>query len=186
MDPLEAQEILDDLELRLKRLKIDFDRFFIGALPTPPESLRFKCFAIIRKLRGEHHKSAAVRFKINSTEAKLNSLSELFNRRMRALEMGGKAPARAIEPTAEPAYDPYGGVVIQPSADRGAVEALYSELYGKGGRKTGTDLDSFKGFLASQAEKIRQKTGCADVVFRITSEDGKRRLKAKPAPETGS
>lgn len=184
MDPLEAQEILDKLEERVAKLKIDFDRFFIGALPTPPESLRYKCFAQIRKLRSEHHKSAAIRFKVNSLEAKLNSLNELFNRRMRAMETGATARKRSAGPVAARRYDPYGGVVIEKSADPAAVEALYGELYGKGGRKAATDLESFQGFLMAQAREIRQKTGCADVVFRVTSEKGKRRLKAKPAGES--
>lgn len=183
MDPLEAQEALDRLDELVHKLKIDFDRFFIGALPTPPEALRHKCFAGIRALRSEHHKSAAIRFKVNSLEAKLNSLNELFNRRMRAMETGAAVPARQTEPARRPTYDPYDGVVIQPSADPGAVEALYSELYGQGGRNAKTDLESFQGFLMSQADKVRQKTGCAEVVFRVTKDHGKRRLKARPADD---
>ncbi len=162
-------------------MKIDFDRFFIGALPTPPETLRYKCFAGIRSLRSEHHKSAAIRFKVNSLEAKLNSLNELFNRRLRAMETGPATPARNREPAQVRTHDPLDGVVIKPSADPSAVEALYSELYGKGGRNAKTDLESFQGFLMNQAQAIREKTGCADVVFRVTSEKGKPRLKAKPA-----
>jgi hypothetical protein len=181
VDQLEAQEALDRLDELIHKLKIDFDRFFIGALPTPPETLRYKCFAGIRSLRSEHHKSASIRFKVNSLEAKLNSLNELFNRRMRAMETGPALGVRRREPTRAAAYDPYDGVVIKSSADPGAVEALYSELYGKSGRDAKTDLESFQGFLMSQAEKVREKTGCAEVVFRVTSDKGKRRLKARPA-----
>jgi len=181
VDPIEAQEALDRLEELVHKLKIDFDRFFIGALPTPPEALRHKCFAGIRSLRSEHHKSAGIRFRVNSLEAKLNSLNELFNRRLRALETGSATPARSHDPAQARTHDPIGGVVIKPSADPSAVEALYSELYGEGGRNAKTDLESFQGFLMNQAKAIRQKTGCADVVFRVTSDKGKPRLKAKPA-----
>lgn len=183
MDKIEAQEALDRLEELVHRLKIDFDRFFIGALPTPPETLRYKCFARVRELRSEHHKSAAIRFKVNSLEAKLNSLNELFNRRLRALETGTATRGRVVEPSPGRGFDAFDGVVIQPEADPRAVEALYAELYGKQGRGKKTDLESFQGFLKSQAEKIREKTGCDDVVFRVTNEKGKRRLKAKPADQ---
>ena len=186
MEQIEAQEALDRLEELVHRLKIDFDRFFIGALPTPPETLRYKCFAGVRQLRSEHHKSAAMRFKVNSLEAKLNSLNELFNRRLRALETGPAPRARAVQASTGRAHDPYHGVVIEREANPGAVEALYAELYGRGGRGKKTDLASFQGFLANQAEKIRKKTGCSDVVFRITHDQGKPRLKAKPAGEAGS
>lgn len=184
MDPLEAQEALERLEEMVQRLKIDFDRFFNGALPTPPESLRFKTFAEMRRLRSEHHKSAAIRFRVNSLEAKLNSLSELFNRRLRDLESGTHQPPRkAIDDAQLPMKDPYRGVVIDTAPDPGAVEALYTELYGKKGRGGRTDLESFREFLISQAASIRDKTGCSDVMFRITSKKGKLSLKAKPVEE---
>ncbi len=180
MDPLEAQEALERMEELVRRLKIDFDRFFNGALPTPPESLRYKAFNEMRKLRSVHHKSAAIRFRVNSLEAKLNSLSELFNRRLRELESGTRpATRKAAAPEKRPA-DPYDGVVIDDTPDPGVIKALYSELYGKKNRGAKTDFESFRGFLLAQAAAIRGKTGCSDVVFRITSKNGKLQLKAKP------
>ena len=186
MDPVEANEVLDRVEEWIRRLKIDFDRFFIGALPTPPETIRYKAFAEVRRLRTEHHKSAAVRFRLNSLEAKLNSLNELFNRRLREMEMGLRKRQRATEEQAPPDLDPYAGIVVRTEPDQRGVEALYSELYGQEGRKAKTDLESFRGFLLSQAESIRTKTGCKDVVFRVTSRKGKLHLKAKPREETAS
>ncbi len=184
MDPLETQEALERMEELVRRLKIDFDRFFNGALPTPPETLRYKAFAEMRKLRSVHHKSAAIRFRVNSLEAKLNSLSELFNRRLRELESGVRPTARKAavrEPRPENRHgDPYDGVVIDEAADKGAIRALYAELYGDRRRGAKTDFESFRGFLLSQAAEIRDKTGCSDVVFRITSKNGKLQLKAKP------
>lgn len=180
MDPVEAQDVLDRVEELVHRLKIDFDRFFNGALPTPPETLRFKAFAEMRRLRSEHHKSAAIRFRVNSLEAKLNSLSELFNRRMRDHETGARRAGAKLTPQEKTASNPYDGIVIEREPDPQAVEALYSELYGKEKRGKKTDLDSFRGFLEKQAEAIRDKTGCRDVVFRVTTKNGKLKLKAKP------
>jgi hypothetical protein len=180
VDPREAEEALERIDELIRRLKIDFDKFFNGALPTPPETLRFQTFAEVRKLRSEHHKSAVIRFRINSLEAKLNSLSEFFNRRLRDIESGVSQRPRRPGAVRKPTHDPYNGVVIDRQADPRAIEALYSELYGKQGRNAKTDLESFQGFLQKQAEAIRDKTGCDDVVFRVTSKKGKLQLKAKP------
>ena len=180
MDAIEAQDALERLDELVHRLKIDFDRFFNGALNTPPESLRFKVFAEMRKLRSEHHKSAAIRFRVNSLEAKLNSLNELFNRRLREHESGTKRAGAKLVPDRAPATDPYAGVVIRREPDAQAVEALYAELYGGKGREKKSDVETFRTFLVSQAAKIREKTGCTDVVFRVTSKNGSLKLKAKP------
>ncbi len=182
MDALEAKETLERLEELVQRLKVDFDRFFNGALTTPPETLRFKVFAEMRRLRSEHHKSAAIRFRVNSLEAKLNSLNELFNRRLREHESGTRRPgARLVVDRMPKATDPYSGVVIGSKPSTREVEALYSELYKKGKRNGKSDLESFRAFLLSQADRIREKTGCAEVVFRVTSnKNGALKLKAKP------
>ena len=187
MDAVEAQERLERLEELVHRLKIDFDRFFNGALQTPPETLRFKVFAEMRKLRSEHHKSAVIRFRVNSLEAKLNSLNELFNRRLREHESGVPRPGtRMVSTKPPPALDPRDGVVIRLQPEAHAIEALYSELYGQGKRNGKPDLESFRSFLLSQAEKIRKKTGCRDVVFRVTEQNGDLKLKAKPRKRRGA
>ena len=42
---------------------------------------------------------------------------------------------------------------------------------------------AFRGYLAQQIESIRLKTGCDAVQFRIATEDGKLKLKAKPVSQ---
>ena len=46
------------------------------------------------------------------------------------------------------------------------------------------DLDSFGRYLQQQVASIQQKTGCAEVQFRVAVEDGKVKLKAKPLTAT--
>lgn len=186
MDSNEAHEALDQLDEAIQRMKIDFERFFNGALPFPPDTYRARAFRQVQRLRSQHHKSAVVRFRLNSLEAKLNSLSELFNRRLRELETRGvRTPGTSRKRPADD-HDPYAGVRITRDRDQGAIESLYTELYGERGRGAKTDLDSFRGFLESQAETIRRKTGCDEVVFRVVSDRGKLKLKARPAEPAGS
>jgi len=35
---MDIEEAIDNLDLRIRRLKIEYDRFFSGALETPPRA----------------------------------------------------------------------------------------------------------------------------------------------------
>jgi len=42
------------------------------------------------------------------------------------------------------------------------------------------ELEAFRGYISRQIESIRIKTGCDAVQFRLATEEGKLKLKAKP------
>lgn len=176
--PTEQDEALKRLDLDLKRFKIDFERFFSGNLSTPPDQLRQNIQKQIHYLRMERLKSVAQRFQLNTLEARFNTLCVQFNRRLREQEEGDSA--REISAAVEERVDTSQGILIAEVPDKVAVRALYDELYGASGRRKKTDFDSFRSYLEKQAAKIRGETGCAQVRFRITSDDGELRLKAKP------
>ena len=46
-------EALDQLGRDIQQLRVDFERFFNGALPLPPEELRARVQGQIRHLRGQ-------------------------------------------------------------------------------------------------------------------------------------
>ena len=176
---MDHEELLYKLDRDIKRFRIDFERFLSGNLPTPPDQFRIKIQDQIKFLRTEHIKGVALRFRLNGLEAKFNALSVLFNRRLRDFELG----TGGNRPTAEGAsnaFDPTVGVVVDEKPSSDAVRALYEGLYAKSKRDTKTDFDSFQTYLKKQATQIRKKTGCNQIRFRIASEDGKLKLKAKP------
>lgn len=176
--PTEQDDALQRLDRDLKRFKIDFERFFSGNLATPPDQLRQNIQKQIQYLRMERLKSVAQRFQLNTLEARFNTLWVQFNRRLREQEEGGTT--REAPVPAEKKIDTSRGIVIEESPDRDAVQALYDDLYGGSGRGKKTDFDSFQAYLEKQTAKIRSKTGCNQVRFRITSDDGEVKLKAKP------
>ena len=67
-----------------------------------------------------------------------------------------------------------------------SIEALFDGLYRQAKRPPTADLETFHAYIAQQLAAIRQKTGCTEVQFRIATEDGKLKLKAKPLPRTAS
>jgi hypothetical protein len=172
---------LDQLGRDIQQLRVDFERFFNGALPFPPEELRGRVQAQIRQLRGMSNLATAVdNFRLSDMEARFNSYNELFNRRLRDTEEGRHAAARPAVPPPPRLHDPAQGIVFGDRIDPQAAEALYQGLAASRGDGPRFDLDSFQTYLARQVTAIREKTGCAQVQFRLAAEDGKIKLKARP------
>jgi len=174
-------DLLDQLGRDIQQLRVDFERFFNGALPFPPEELRGRVQAQIRQLRGMSNLATAVdSFRLGDMEARFNSYNELFNRRVRDSEEGRHAAVRQAPPPAPRRYDPSQGITFGDRVDPEAAEALYQGLVAAPGDTPRFDLDSFQTYLARQVTAIREKTGCTEVQFRLATEDGKVKLKARP------
>ena len=167
---------LDRFENHLRRLQIDFEKFFNGALTLPPEELRRSLQDELRRMRGLSQLSSVDQFRLNGVEARFNSYHELFHRRLRDYEEGRiSATSQRIRQE----LDPHDGVELGETLDPRAVEALYVGL-AQGSAAPKFDLHAFGKYLQSQVASIREKTGCSRVRFRLHDEAGRVRLKAKP------
>lgn len=169
---------LDHLESTIQTLKVAYDKFFNGASPLPPDDLRTKIQQHLRQVRSQPTQTLADRFRLNTLEARFNVLSELYTRRLRALEK--TAQSRRSLPAGTERFDPYAGINLDGTGNRDAVEALYRQLYRSSGRRKKIDFNSFQQYLESQIDQVRAKTGCAKVQFRVTGEGERMKLKAKP------
>jgi hypothetical protein len=188
--PPTVSEAIDRLAAGIRQLRVDFERFFSGALPFPPDDLRRRVQAELRQLRNINAMTAVERFRLGDLEARHNSYDELFSRRLRdreegRLRAGQASPVPPHPPAPQARYDPGAGIVIGPRPDPAAVAALYEGLTtvgaaSGGGEPPRFDLASFGSYLQRQAAAIRDKTGCAEVQFRLAAEDGKLKLKARP------
>ena len=173
-------EALDQLAHDVRQLQIDFERFFNGGLPLPPDEQRARVQAQLRNLRNVNVTSAVENFRLADLEARFNSYNELFNRRLRDTEEGRHPAARHAPPPAPRRHDPAQGIVFGDRVDPEAAAALYQGLVSAPGDTPRFDLDSFQTYIKRQVAAIREKTGCAEVQFRLASEDGKVKLKARP------
>lgn len=170
---------LDALERDIRKLRIEFERYFNGALDLPPGDLQSHVERRIRDLRGNLN-VAIDRFRFTSLEASYNSYLEMFNRRLRDVEEG-RVKTRRQRDTGPPRFDPLSGVTVGDAVESAAAAALYQGLYaGDSSKSRKVDVDSFRDYLSKQATLIRQKTGCQQVQFRLAQEDGKMKLKARP------
>lgn len=174
-------EMLMFLDQSIRRFRIDFERFFSGNLPMPPEQLRISIINQLKELRVIHMKAVSHRFRFNSLEAKFNALLVLFNRRLRESELGRNN--RRADGSLGEQFDPQEGVVFRKRPTAAAAQALFHGLYAGDETSPKADFEKFQTYLAKQAEKIRDKTGCSQVSFRVASEKGKLKLKAKPVKD---
>ncbi len=178
-------EALDLLARDIRLLQIEYEKFFNGALPMPPEDFRHRVQTQLRNLRNATTTSAVDNFRLADLEARFNSYNELFNRRVREREEG-RHRAHRPAPVEVRRFDPRQGIVVGETVDPEAAEALYQGLASGPGDGPRFDLDSFQTYLARQAAAIRAKTGCAEVQFRLADEEGKLKLKARPLSHEGS
>ena len=175
----EIEEAIDNLDWRIRRLKIEYDRFFNGALDRPPDQFRQSINGDIQALRTVHIKDFSLRFRLTNLEARFNTYCVLFHRRIQEMEEGTLFERRSTSAPRE-VFDPLGGIVIDETPARGAVQALFDEVYANDNDRSDANFTRFHTYLLQQVTNIRQKTGCMSVKFRVESKDGKTKLKAKP------
>lgn len=164
------------IEQKIRVLTVEFERFFNGAIPVPPETLRDEIRAQLRVIRAAKSPSLEFTFRLNNVEARFNSFSEMFNRKMRN---AGRRPPRVTETPAgtAKAASPK-NVVVGKKPDAHSAERIYSELYAGDAKKP--SFQAFEAFLAKQVQRIQKQTGCDRVSLRVSNDKGKARLRARP------
>ena len=169
---------IDALDQNISKLRVEYERYFNGALDLPPTEVQEQLARQIRDTRSRM-KGSVDQFRMNSVEARFNSFCEMFNRRVRNLEEG-RSKVKRSKLNNRPRHDTDSGILVSDRIDDAAAAALYQGLYTGSAKSNKVDLDKFRGYLNQQASKLRQKTGCTQVQFRLANEGGKLKLKAKP------
>jgi len=175
MDLLQS---IDRLDKAVRNLRIEWEKFFNGAIAVPPEDLRDEIGSEIRRLRNSNLRGVAENYRLTQVEARYNSYSELYGRRLRHSEEG-RGPGLAPLKDRAPRRDPRQGVILTDGVDTAAAEVLYEGL-AKAGQGPRFDLESFRGYLEKQLGALKAKTGCTQVRFRLEPDGDTMKLKAKP------
>ena len=167
MEIKSQQNDLDVLEQDIGHLQVEFARFFAGDRERPPFDLRDDLASYVRRLSATPNPSTAERFRLQSLTARLRTLNELFDRRLRQHQ--GRNHTRSA---------PAEGVIAGSERGASAVRRLFLELYKE--HKTPASISNFQQFLERKVSEMRSRTGCSSVQFRVLVQDGKRSLRAKP------
>lgn len=193
------EEAIEQLDKGIKRLKIEYERFFSGSVDRPPNHLKSKMEALIHFYRNNPPKGFAHRFQVNSLISRFNILREKWGRNMRMQEMGIVRPhltlskGRQQAPSSpKPPAPPKTGSstngffsVTNQEVDRSTVEALYRKFvdlhHNLKGQPTKVTLEVFSQRVQRCTDQIQKKSGCGSVDFLLAVDDNKNiRLKAKP------
>ncbi len=113
------EEELKHIDAEIRKLKIQFDLYFVGTNPRPPNDQRDALEKQIKKYSNVHMKNVADRFLYNSLVNKFNAFSELWNKGLRAKEEGARVHPLAVRHAHQMAASEHGGAA-GPGAHAGA------------------------------------------------------------------
>jgi hypothetical protein len=193
----DIQADLELLEKQIRQLQIEWEKFFSGIERKPPVDLRTKLEGMIRRYSNQEIRNNTERFRFQNLASRYQSFSELWAKRLRAMEEGrpvglhGKAAAMAPPPmshlpesfTAPQARASNEVRVKDAAADTEAVRSLFDrflEARKQSGESGAVKFESFQKIIAQQSARILNEKGAQAVDFRLETKDGKVSLKAKP------
>lgn len=179
---------LQVLDHKVKQLKLDYEKYFLGSRPREPAQLRHevqKLFTIYSNLAISN---TAARFKFNSLCARFFALRRQWDETLRKIEDGTyarhvfKADLHDRERAGRRKAAPVSAPTAQGEASRpGDLFEAYREACAQCGQDPGAmTRERLEGVLQKQGEDLRKRFQCDEVRFRVAVEDGRVRLKAMP------
>ncbi len=202
-----VSEDLDLLEKQIRLLQIEWEKFFGGVERKPPNDLKTRVEALVRRYANAELRNNTERFRYQNLSARYNTFSELWSKRLRALEEGrpmglhGAQLHQVVAPPPPPPPSPPSPTeaaaaraalraagssevrVKDPAADAGAVRALFDRFLAAreaAGEPGAVKFESFQKVITQQAARILTEKGAQAVDFRLETKDGKVSLKARP------
>jgi hypothetical protein len=186
-------EDIEQLEKSIRMLQVEWEKFFGGVERKPPNELKSKVEALVRRNANLEIRNATDRFRYQNLTARYNIFNELWSKRLRAMEEGRPMgvhglradvlpPPRATAPAPVAPKAPGEVRVRSPESDGEAVRSLYNrflEERAKTGETAAVKFESFRKIIAQQATRILNDKGASAVDFRLETKDGKVSLKAK-------
>jgi hypothetical protein len=182
---------LDLLEKSLVALKLDYERFFSGDAKVPPIPARKSVEQVLRRIGNAPVELVAEGFRLQALQSRFTTLSDLWEKRLRAREEG-RAPVRTLarprpveREAAPPAGDEPAPAPVK-GPGRGDLRSLFDK-YCAARAAAGEDAsalryDRFEELVKKQAAEIRRATGATRLAFDVQTRDGKVRLVGRPRP----
>ncbi|MBI1954838.1 MAG: hypothetical protein HYS38_00425 [Acidobacteria bacterium] len=176
-----ADEELSQLEDNIRRLKIEFDIYFNGASPRPPNDLQWRVERLIKKYSDSSSLTFAQRFRYNGLTQRYALFAEMWRQKVRVREEGPRQTAAAArESKKEPAFRTEWS---DPASEPDKVEKLYAALL-EAKRQLGENTDNlapetFQRFVSQKTAQLKRDFHCEQVEYAVEVEEGQVRLKAK-------
>jgi len=178
-----VDEELTRLEDNIRRLKIEYEAYFNGGAPRPPNDTLYRVEQAIKRYSCDAGKlSAGQRFRFTQLTQRYAVHSDLWRKRLRNKEEGRELfpGRRAIE-----ARTAVRVVCRDPDREQGKVDQLLQALL-QAKRRAGERADDidparFQKFVREKTSQLKQELGCESVQFSVTVKDGRVRFTAVKA-----
>jgi hypothetical protein len=176
-------EDLANLDEWTRRLKVEYDIYFMGSRKKPPDDLRMRVEKLIKRLAEVTDMSISQRFLYNTLIARFYVYRDRWRRTQKERE-SAEGPSSTRVPSAyAPPFDPPAKTlpkdvqisISDPDAEAGKVRQLYEELLRMSENEAKEhpciSYQKFAGYIASQTQSLQKQHQCASVTFRIALVD---------------
>jgi len=193
-----VDEELDELDQSIKRLRVEYDQFFLGILKRPPNVLQGRVQKVIVKYSNEQLRKTNQKFRFNQLNSKYQIYRQQWGRTIRQIESGTykghrfkanlheRERAVAMQPQADaatPARDATDTPAPTTTAPKSApMDQLYAALLAAR-RKAGEsgpapDRAKVSELVKKQTAALRAKHPGAKVRFRVAVDGNRAKLVA--------
>lgn len=181
-----VDEELSRLEDSIRRVKTEFEAYFNGGKPRPPNDLVCGVEQAFKKYSDNPSKlNSAQRFRFNQLLQRYAVHNELWRKKLRDKEEGRTAlPPR--RPRQKPARECSARVVCSdPDHEPGKVDRLLKALT-EAKRRAGEGTEEidpvrFQKFMRDKISQLKQTLGCDKVQFSVAVENGRVKFTAVKA-----
>lgn len=182
---------LEELDKRIRQLKVEYEVFFVGGKKTPPTMLRNSVERLIQKVLDEKNPTFAQKFKLNTLISRFTAYKELWRKKTQEKEERGilrdaQELQRMIEHGLSAAPPPARGggasfVTENPDGNVEQARTFYEFMRASHQEVTGkafsTDFEKFLNLLRSKTAEIRERFRCTSVEFTAAPDEAGARVK---------
>jgi hypothetical protein len=175
-----VDEELSRLEENIRRLKIEYEAYFNGGNPHPPNDTLYRVEQAIKRYSSDASRlSALQRFRFNSLWQRYAVHNDLWRKRLRNREEGRDTAPWSHSAEADSATQI---VCCDPDREQAKVDRLLQALV-DAKRRVGDgagDIDRarFQKFVRDKTRQLKQELGCDSVQFSVTVREGRVRFTA--------
>jgi hypothetical protein len=184
----ETDEELDTLDHDLKRLRVEYDQYFLGILKRPPEVLQGRVQKLIVKYSNQTLRKTYHKFRFNQLNSKFQIYRQQWGRTMRQIEQGtykGHLFRAKLHERERGISDgtPNPLKAAPPPQERpGAIDKLFDAFTAArkrvGDKSAAPDRAKLAEIVKKQTAALKQKHPGAKVKFKVSIEGNKAKLVA--------
>lgn len=180
---VDHRALMDRFENDLAALKVQFEQFFMGLAPFPPDKEHKALQQLLRDLRRSPFKSSALQYRLRAIESRYNTYRTYWERVFRQREEGTycKDVFRAEMRERHMLEDKMA------QTEKGKAEKSFQAIFNayktalekQVGQAQRLDYEAFKKNLLQRAKDFKVQTGCKKVGFAVVVKDGSVTVQAK-------